>query len=203
MSVPGSYAEKISRQGKFGDVATPVAENLEGTNRALDYFIKMVGRLASAKELDIFRITFRFGCKRLDPIRYLPSLIDRSGGSFICACCGISGAGSLGRLTWTPILGQPHPSTFNVKSVRCCWTYIKPRVLTRSLIGVEPDSLQQHGMLAPVRFGSKADIHGPQCDVRFTPESGHRAAGLRCRLSAISGHRAGSSLDHFVGAQEE
>jgi hypothetical protein len=26
-------------------------------------------------------------------------------------------------------------------------------------------------MLADVRFGSKADIHGPQRDVRFTPEA--------------------------------
>jgi len=34
-----------------------------------------------------------------------------------------------------------------------------------------------------VRFGSKADIEANPCDVRFTPESGHRrmAAGL-CRF---------------------
>jgi hypothetical protein len=47
---------------------------------------------------------------------------------------------------------------------------------------------------ADVRFGSKADIHGPQRDVRFTPESGHQAAGLRCPFCANSGHSVNAKM---------
>ena len=48
---------------------------------------------------------------------------------------------------------------------------------------------------ADVRDGSLADIHGPQRDVRFTPESGHRAAALQCPLSASSGHSPPQSIN--------
>src|SRR5262249_53812063 len=40
---------------------------------------------------------------------------------------------------------------------------------------------------ADVRFGSKADIHPPSADVRFTPESRHWSAQFRCPLCAKSG----------------
>jgi hypothetical protein len=42
-------------------------------------------------------------------------------------------------------------------------------------------------LVAHVRCGSKADIGDYSGDVRFTPESGHWRASLRCPLSAISG----------------
>src|SRR5215470_7433947 len=38
--------------------------------------------------------------------------------------------------------------------------------------------------LVDVRFGSKADIAARQCDVRFTPKSGHSSAQSPCLLSA-------------------
>jgi hypothetical protein len=38
---------------------------------------------------------------------------------------------------------------------------------------LKPASLPQHGRLADVRFGSKADISRRNRHVRFTPESGH------------------------------
>jgi hypothetical protein len=39
-----------------------------------------------------------------------------------------------------------------------------------------------------VRFGSKTDILGALCDVRFTSKSGHRLSLSGCPLSAKSGH---------------
>ena len=42
-------------------------------------------------------------------------------------------------------------------------------------IGVRRSCAGQQNQLANVRFGSKADIGAPPIDVRFTPESGHRA----------------------------
>ena len=50
--------------------------------------------------------------------------------------------------------------------------------------------------LADVRFGSLADILAVNCDVRFTPESGHSAVQDKYPLSANSGH----SLNYLVGA---
>jgi hypothetical protein len=41
-----------------------------------------------------------------------------------------------------------------------------------------------------VRFGSGADIARHQANVRFAPESGHRATRPACPLCAISGHNA-------------
>ena len=38
--------------------------------------------------------------------------------------------------------------------------------------------------LPHVRFGSKADIHLPSADVRFTPKSGHSLARLLVGLDA-------------------
>ena len=43
-------------------------------------------------------------------------------------------------------------------------------------------------------LGQKRTSTPSNCDVRFTPESGHQAAGLRCPLSANSGHRAAYSI---------
>jgi hypothetical protein len=43
---------------------------------------------------------------------------------------------------------------------------------------------------AHVRFGSKADISGCPCDVRFTPKSGHWLSGSWCLLCAKSRHRS-------------
>ena len=63
---------------------------------------------------------------------------------------------------------------------------------------------------ANVRFGSQADILRCQCDVRFTPESGHVRCNSICPLSANSGHRDKAclsairhSLDHLIGAADE
>src|SRR5262249_51150523 len=53
---------------------------------------------------------------------------------------------------------------------------------------------QQH-LPAHVRFGSKADIHPPSADVRFTPESRHQLGTLGCPLCAKSGHMH-HSIDH-------
>jgi hypothetical protein len=50
--------------------------------------------------------------------------------------------------------------------------------------------------LADVRFGSLVDILAVNCDVRFTPESGHSAVQDKCPLSANRGH----SLNYLVGA---
>ena len=41
---------------------------------------------------------------------------------------------------------------------------------------------QQQSEAAHVRFGSKADIGASLHDVRFTPESRHQLAELRCPL---------------------
>jgi len=35
-----------------------------------------------------------------------------------------------------------------------------------------------------VRFGSKADVAAPSCDVRFTPKSGHWNSVVECPLCA-------------------
>ena len=43
-------------------------------------------------------------------------------------------------------------------------------------------------------FGSKADMALSDFDVRFTPESGHSSAALRCPLSATSRHCAVYSI---------
>src|SRR6516162_2981348 len=43
---------------------------------------------------------------------------------------------------------------------------------------------------ANVRFGSKADIHSPSADVRFTPNSGHWSSVVECPLCAKSRHYA-------------
>ncbi len=45
-----------------------------------------------------------------------------------------------------------------------------------------------------VRFGSKADIHGPQHDVRFTPKNGHGSEHPGSPLSATSRHRGSYSI---------
>ena len=42
--------------------------------------------------------------------------------------------------------------------------------------------------MVDVRFGSKADMCGAKCHVRFTPESGHVQCNSACPLSANSGH---------------
>jgi hypothetical protein len=39
-------------------------------------------------------------------------------------------------------------------------------------------------LLAHVRLGSEADMTPPNCDVRFTPKSGHPSASSRCQLWA-------------------
>jgi hypothetical protein len=56
---------------------------------------------------------------------------------------------------------------------------------------------------ANVRFGSKADMTGRICNVRFTPESGHCGVTVGCPLCAKSGlmHRSNRLhlLDHLVG----
>ena len=44
-----------------------------------------------------------------------------------------------------------------------------------------------------VCFGSKADMTGRICDVRFTPESGHWRSEFRCPLCAKSGHDSGAA----------
>jgi hypothetical protein len=41
---------------------------------------------------------------------------------------------------------------------------------------------------ADVRFGSKADICGAKCHVRFTPNSGHVQRNSVCLLCAKIGH---------------
>ena len=55
--------------------------------------------------------------------------------------------------------------------------------------------------MADVRFGSKGDIRPLNSNVRFTPESRHRAAGLQCPLRAMCGRlrRQGlsSRLQHW------
>ena len=42
-------------------------------------------------------------------------------------------------------------------------------------------------MAPDVRFGSKADMARSNCDVRFTPNSGHPSTQSKCLLWAISG----------------
>ena len=57
---------------------------------------------------------------------------------------------------------------------------------------------------AYVRFGSGADITRHPANVRFPSESGQRAHGSVCPLSAKSGHWALQHIflfDHLVGAQ--
>jgi hypothetical protein len=61
-------------------------------------------------------------------------------------------------------------------------------------------------MLPDVRFGSKADMTALVDHVRYYPESGHSAGGLRCPLSANRRHFApqqnGALFDHLFGAGE-
>jgi hypothetical protein len=52
-------------------------------------------------------------------------------------------------------------------------------------------------MLGDVRFGSKADFDTANSDVRFTPNSGHLATGLRCPLSANSCHMRRSKFHRY------
>jgi len=54
-----------------------------------------------------------------------------------------------------------------------------------------------------VRFGSKADIHQPPTDARFTPKSRHRNSVVECPLCAKSGHQAGYRGAHLDGAPAE
>jgi len=49
---------------------------------------------------------------------------------------------------------------------------------------------------------SKADMTPSNCDVRFTPESGHSPTRSGCLLWAKSGHQL-ELFDHLVGASEQ
>src|SRR5262249_1125554 len=54
-----------------------------------------------------------------------------------------------------------------------------------------------------VRFGSKADILGGLCDVRFTPKSGHRSAPSRyCPLN-LSIHASGTWCGAWVASKSD
>src|SRR6516162_639746 len=63
-----------------------------------------------------------------------------------------------------------------------------------------------------IRFGSKADIHPPSADVRFTPKSGHWNSTAQCPLCAKSGlmrlqqkrrYSIAGLFDHFVSMHKE
>ena len=54
-------------------------------------------------------------------------------------------------------------------------------------MGVNDQFALQKSWAAHVRFGSKADIPLRRCDVRFTPNSGHRGQTVGCLLCAKSG----------------
>ena len=59
---------------------------------------------------------------------------------------------------------------------------------------------------ADVRFGSKADMALTNCDVRFTPNSGHLRRVRGCPLCANSGlyalQQTASLFDHLVGGDD-
>jgi hypothetical protein len=59
---------------------------------------------------------------------------------------------------------------------------------------------------ADVGFGSEADMARSNCDVRFTPNTGHPSAQSKCPLWTNSGlmHRSknGPLFDHLVGYGE-
>ena len=62
-------------------------------------------------------------------------------------------------------------------------------------------------MIRPdVRFGSKADIAVVPQDVRFTPESGHSSAALKCLLCAkkltFAPQQIATLFDQLVGARD-
>ena len=60
----GFDAEKFSRLEKSGDLAAAVAENLEGSNRAIDHFVEMFCCLPFAENFSILRMLYRHGCKQ-------------------------------------------------------------------------------------------------------------------------------------------
>ena len=69
----------------------------------------------------------------------------------------------------------------------------------------QPSIRIDRGPRPHVRFGSKADLTARLRNVRFTPESRHRAEGSACPLSANSGHQDKISLlafDGVVGARK-
>jgi hypothetical protein len=47
---------------------------------------------------------------------------------------------------------------------------------------------RQQSRTAHVRFGSKADMTGRICNVRYSPESGHQLSAVGCLLCAKSRH---------------
>src|SRR5215203_900205 len=65
---------------------------------------------------------------------------------------------------------------------------------TSALIGQIPGLLLQHETLAPVRFGSLADIGAQVAMSANTPKSGQTQRRSVCPLSAMSGHRRNYSM---------
>ena len=95
------------------------------------------------------------------------------------------------------------PALFAASRFRGCTNSETPshfllRGSGRGIVAGETSALKEVvGGIANVRFGSKADIHPPSADVRFTPKSGHWNSVAECPLYVKSGLMQCSKISRY------